>query len=61
MGYSALALTDECSMAGMVRAHVTAEKLNLKLLVGSQFKVETAPDGAPGRSNLVVMACNLNG
>ena len=60
-GYSALALTDECSMAGMVRAHVAAKKLNLKLLVGSQFKVETAQDDAPGPFNLVVLACNLNG
>ena len=60
-GYSALALTDECSMAGMVRAHVAAKKLNLKLLVGSQFKVETAHDDAPGPFNLVVLACNLNG
>ena len=32
-GYIAMALTDECSMAGMVRAHVAAKKQNLKLLV----------------------------
>jgi len=60
-GYSALALTDECSMAGMVRAHVAAKKENLKLLVGSQFKVETGPHDAAGPFNLVVLACNLNG
>ena len=64
MGYSALALTDECSMAGMVRAHVAAKRAALKLLVGSQFKVGASePDasGGPGAFNLVVLACNLNG
>ena len=40
MGYSALALTDECSMAGSVRAHGAAQRVGLKLLVGRQFRVE---------------------
>ncbi len=39
MGYRALALTDECSVAGIVRAHVEAKKVGLKLLIGSQFAV----------------------
>ena len=39
LGYSALALTDECSMAGVVRAHQEAKKRNLKLIVGSEFHV----------------------
>jgi error-prone DNA polymerase len=60
-GYSALALTDECSMAGIVRAHVAAKRENLKLLVGSQFKVDTASSDAPGPFNLVVLACDVNG
>ena len=34
LGYHALALTDECSLAGIVRAHVEAKKIGLKLLVG---------------------------
>ena len=38
-GYRALALTDECSVAGVVRAHVAAKKIGLKLLIGSQFSV----------------------
>ncbi|WP_148715650.1 error-prone DNA polymerase [Chitinolyticbacter meiyuanensis] len=37
LGYSALAITDECSLAGIVRAHMRAEKFGLKLLVGSEF------------------------
>ncbi|WP_439607372.1 error-prone DNA polymerase [Hydrogenophaga sp.] len=57
LGYSALALVDECSLAGVVRAHVAAKKHQLKLLVGSQFQVRC--DDAP--FTLVVLACCLNG
>ncbi|MGZ5176057.1 MAG: PHP domain-containing protein, partial [Burkholderiales bacterium] len=31
LGYSTLAITDECSVAGVVRAHVAAKPLGLKL------------------------------
>ena len=31
LGYAALAITDECSVAGVVRAHVAAKELGLKL------------------------------
>lgn len=37
LGYSALAITDECSMAGVVKAHVAAKDYGLKLIVGSEF------------------------
>jgi error-prone DNA polymerase len=40
LGYSALAVTDECSLAGIVRAHVAAGKENLKLIVGSEIRFE---------------------
>ena len=56
LGYAALAITDECTMAGIVRAHVQAKGCGLKLLIGSQFQVECDP-----AFNLVVLACNLNG
>ena len=56
LGYSALALTDECSLAGIVRAHVAAKEQGLKLLVGSQFQVQC---DAP--FTLIVLATNLNG
>src|SRR6478752_7519839 len=36
-GYSALALTDECSLAGAVRAHVAAKDAGLPLVLGSEF------------------------
>jgi error-prone DNA polymerase len=37
LGYAALAITDECSLAGAVRALVAAEECGLKLIVGSEF------------------------
>jgi len=40
LGYTALAITDECSVAGVVRAHVAARDYNLKLIVGSEFRLE---------------------
>ncbi len=37
LDYAALAITDECSLAGVVRAHQAAKSVNLKLIVGSEF------------------------
>ena len=37
LGYRALAITDECSLAGVVRAHVEAKQQNLPLIIGSEF------------------------
>jgi error-prone DNA polymerase len=42
LGYSALALTDECSLSGIVRAHLAAKEACVKLLVGSEV---TLADG----------------
>ena len=36
-GYAALALTDECSLAGVVRAHLAAQQAGLKLIIGSEM------------------------
>jgi error-prone DNA polymerase len=59
-GYRALAITDECSMAGMARAHVAAKEQGLDLLVGSHFRVQgTPPFDQP--FTLVLLACNLQG
>ncbi|ABX19922.1 error-prone DNA polymerase [Burkholderia multivorans] len=46
LGYSAIAITDECSLAGVVRAHVEAKAAGLPLIIGSHFRL-TAADGAP--------------
>ncbi len=40
LGYTALALTDECSLAGIVRAHLAARQVGLPLVVGSEFRLE---------------------
>jgi error-prone DNA polymerase len=40
LGYTALAITDECSVAGVVRAHAEAKKLGLKLLLGAEFALD---------------------
>ncbi len=48
-GYAALALTDECSLAGIVRAHQAATPAGLKLLVGSEMTTVGWPEtGFPG-------------
>ena len=54
LGYTALALTDECSVAGAVRAHVAAVEHGLHLIIGSEFKLT---DG----QQLVLLARNRNG
>ncbi|HVP89440.1 MAG TPA: error-prone DNA polymerase [Casimicrobiaceae bacterium] len=40
LDYTALAITDECSLAGMVRAHVEAKKWGFRILVGSEFNLD---------------------
>ncbi len=39
LGYRALALTDECSVAGVVRAHMAARGRPLKFIVGAEFRL----------------------
>lgn len=56
LGYRALAITDECSLAGVVRAHLVAKEKGLPLLIGAEFAVEAEP---PFR--LVVLACDREG
>jgi len=40
LGYAALAITDECSLAGVVKAHVAAKELGIQLIIGSEFTLE---------------------
>lgn len=53
-GYTALALSDECSLAGVVRAHRAARPAGLKFIVGSEI---TTVDGL----KLIFLACNRHG
>jgi error-prone DNA polymerase len=43
LGYDALAITDQNTLAGIVRAHMAAKAEGLKLLFGSEVTVEDAP------------------
>jgi error-prone DNA polymerase len=54
LGYSAIAVTDECSVAGIVRAHVAAKESGIRLLIGSEV---TLADGL----ELVLIAMNIGG
>jgi error-prone DNA polymerase len=40
IGYRALAITDECTLAGVVRALQASEREKFKLIVGSEFRLE---------------------
>jgi error-prone DNA polymerase len=59
LGYSALAITDECSLAGVVRAHAVAKREGLPLVIGAHFHLEH-PDGSRALS-LLLLAQNRNG
>ena len=60
LGYSAIAITDECSVAGVVRAHGEAKKHGLQLLPGAEFLVQCQPPTLlPFR--LVVLPHNAEG
>jgi hypothetical protein len=49
--YSALAITDECSLAGVVRAHAAAEQLKFPCIVGAEMQLspELRVEGDPKR------------
>ena len=55
LGYTALAITDECSVSGIVRAHVAAKNCGLeKLIIGSEIRLDNG-------LKLVVLAQNRAG
>ena len=55
LGYAALAITDECSLAGVVRAHSAVKKIGgIKLLIGAEFALDCG-------LRLVVIARNRAG
>ncbi|NQT11205.1 MAG: PHP domain-containing protein, partial [Planctomycetes bacterium] len=43
LGYTALAVTDRNSLAGVVRAHVAAKEMGLKLVIGAEITPVDAP------------------
>lgn len=54
LGYRALAITDECSLAGIVRAWQAAREHQVQLIVGSEIRLEQGP-------KLVLLAEDLEG
>lgn len=42
-GYQALAITDECTLAGIVRAWQAAKSVELPLIIGSEIRIEGGP------------------
>ena len=65
LGYAALAITDECSLAGVVRAHGAAKRLGVHLVVGAEMQL-TLPAAAQGESGapharLVLLAQSRRG
>ena len=40
LGYSAIAITDECSLSGIVRAYRASKEHNIKLICGAEFFLE---------------------
>jgi error-prone DNA polymerase len=55
--YSAVAITDECSVAGVVRAHMAAKACGIKLLIGATFVIDDAPE----LSRLILIATSREG
>ena len=43
LGYRALAITDECSLAGIVRAFEASKRHGVPLIVGTEFRIEDGP------------------
>jgi error-prone DNA polymerase len=43
LGYRALAITDECSLAGVVRAHLAAKEHAIDLIIGAEIKPLDGP------------------
>ena len=60
LGYGALAITDECSLAGVVRAHVEAKAQQLHLIIGSEMRL-TLPGSQAPHARLVVLAQTRRG
>ena len=56
LGYEAIALTDECTYAGLVKAHMAAKDCGIKLIVGAEFTVDLADITSPGTAKIVLLA-----
>ena len=48
LGYDAIAITDECTYSGLVKAHKTAKACGIKLICGAEFVVTDDTDAEAG-------------
>src|SRR5687767_546748 len=60
LNYEALAITDECSLAGVVRAHNAAKEHALQLIIGSEMRLHLPGSGEP-HARLVLLAQSRRG
>ncbi|MCE2724991.1 MAG: error-prone DNA polymerase [Burkholderiales bacterium] len=68
LNYKAIAITDECSVSGLVRAHVAAKDCGIQLIIGASFRIDdvasiprilllaTSRDGYGNLSELITLA-----
>ena len=62
LGYTAIAITDECSFAGVVRAHVEAQACGMHLVVGAEMRLTLpAAEGGAAHARLVLLAQDRRG
>ena len=57
LGYRAIAITDECSVSAVVRAHVAAKACAIKLIIGAEFALHDLP----AIDRLILLAKNRKG
>ncbi|MER2492523.1 error-prone DNA polymerase [Catenovulum sediminis] len=60
LAYHSLAITDECSVAGVVRAHsaIKNQQLAIKLIVGSMFYLTPAIDASAEQPQVILLCPN---
>lgn len=58
LGYKAIALADECSLAGVVRAHIETLEHQIHLIIGSRFILDA---GSPDELQIIALARDPEG
>ena len=61
LGYDAIAITDECSLAGVVKAHCQQQQLekeghSIQLIIGSEFSIQTDEKEDERSENIIALA-----
>ena len=56
LGYRAIAIADECTLAGIVKAHLAASEAGIQLLVGAEFRFSHVTTSSHTPVHLVLIA-----